>query len=55
MKNEKDKKADYGGTIGARIPSEAKRAAKRKAQREGKNLATWLKDLVLRELGHAKH
>lgn len=53
MKKNRNGKVDYGVTISARIPSETKRAAKRKAGREGKNLATWLKDLILRELGHA--
>lgn len=54
VKKDKDKdgKADYGEVIATRVPADAKRAAKRKAQREGKNLATWLKDIVLREIGH---
>ena len=53
MKKDKDGKAEYGEVIAARVPAAAKRAAKRKAQREGKNLATWLKNLILREVGHA--
>jgi predicted HicB family RNase H-like nuclease len=49
----KDKKPERGQVISTRVPGNMKQAAKRKANREGKNLATWLKDLVGREVSHA--
>ena len=44
----------YGEVIATRVHPDTKRAAKRKAHRQGKNLATWLKDLVLAAVDHVR-
>lgn len=42
----------YGEVIATRVHPDTKRAAKRKAHRQGKNLATWLKELVVAAVDH---
>ncbi len=44
----------YGEVMATRVSPETKAAAKQKARSQGKNLATWLKDLVVSAVGHGK-